>query len=412
MEVRSPGVRRPRRRRRVNVVRYPPAAVINLDHNATTPLHPDVREAMVDVLQRSDLGNPSSTHGLGRACREVVEAARRAVASALDATALGVTFVSGGTEADNLALLGGSRALERAGEPFGVATTRIEHPAVVAAAESLAARGVPVVWIPTCEDGSVDPAAVSDVVRGQREIGLVSVAVANHELGCVQPIGEIVEAVRGAREGVLVHTDAVQAFGKIPVSFEAWGVDMISVSSHKIYGPTGIGALVHATHLKLDPRSFGGAQERGRRVGTENWMAAHGFGAAAALVPDGIDQIEALAAFRDRLRETVEGLGGRIHGSPALANTLNFAFEGAPGELMVMNLDLEGIAVSTGAACSAGSLEPSKVLLGLGLAPQRAGEAVRVSMGRFTTEADVQRLVDVLPTLVERVRKAAGRVAS
>lgn len=386
--------------------------MINLDHNATTPLHPQVRAAMVDVLQRADLGNPSSTHGLGRACREVVEAARRSVASALDAAALGVTFVSGGTEADNLALLGGSRALERAGKPFGVATTRIEHPAVVAAAEALAQRRVPVAWIPTASDGSVDPAAVAALVRAQPALGMVSIAVANHELGCVQPISEIVEAVRDVREGVLVHTDAVQAFGKVPVSFAAWGVDMISVSSHKIYGPTGIGALVHATHLGLDPRSFGGAQERGRRVGTENWMAAHGFGVAAALVSEGIAETEALATLRDRLRETVEGLGGRVHGTPTLANTLNFGFEGAPGELMVMNLDLEGIAVSTGSACSAGSLEPSKVLLGLGLPPERAGEAVRVSMGRFTTEADVQRLIDVLPTLVERVRKAAGRAAS
>jgi cysteine desulfurase len=393
-------------------VRYPPAAVINLDHNATTPLHPDVRAALVDVLGRPDLGNPSSTHGLGRACREVVEAARRSVAASADATALGVTFVSGGTEADNLALLGGSGSLQRAGKPHGVATTRIEHPAVVAAAEALDKQGVPIAWIPTTEDGVVSPEAVARVLGERPEIGVVSVAVANHELGNVQPIADIVAAVRDVRDGVLVHTDAVQAFGKLPVRFEAWGVDMISVSSHKIYGPTGIGALVHATHLKLDPRSFGGSQERGRRVGTENWMAAHGFGVAASRVAEGIEQQEALAPLRDRLRATVEGLGGRIHGAPALPNTLNFGFEGAPGELMVMNLDLEGIAVSTGSACSAGSLEPSKVLLGLGLPPERAGEAVRVSMGRFTVEADVQRLIDVLPTLVERVRKAAGRAAS
>lgn len=393
-------------------MRYPPAAVINLDHNATTPLHPEVRAAMVDLLGRTDLGNPSSTHGLGRACREVVEAARRSVAAALEAPALGVTFVSGGTEADNLALIGGARALERAGKPCGVATTRIEHPAVVAAAEALAAGGVPVAWIPTGENGAVDPAAVADLLRAQPELGLVSVAAANHELGNVQPIAEIVAAVREVREGVLVHTDAVQAFGKMPVSLEAWGVDMLSVSAHKIYGPTGIGALVHATHLQLFPRAYGGAQERGRRVGTENWMAAHGFGTAAALVADGIAQTDAHRALRERLQEAVERLGGRIHGAPALANTLNFGFEGAPGELMVMNLDLEGIAVSTGAACSAGSLEPSKVLLGLGLPPERAGEAVRVSMGRFTTEADVERLLDVLPTLLARVRKAAGRAAS
>lgn len=393
-------------------MRYPPALVINLDHNATTPLHPGVRDALVEVLQRPELGNPSSTHGLGRSCREVVEAARRALAAALDAIPLGVTFVSGGTEADNLALLGGSRALEVAGKPHGVATTRIEHPAIVAAAEALQARGTPVVWLPVAADGSISPESVAAAVQEHPEIGLVSVAAANHELGNVQPIAAIVAAVRKTRDGVLVHTDAVQAFGKIPVRFAEWGVDMLSVSAHKIYGPTGIGALIHHTHLKLDPRSYGGSQERGRRVGTENWMAAHGFGVAASLVEEGLAQIEALAVHRDRLAAVVTSAGGRIHGAPMLANTLNFGFENAPGELMCMNLDLEGIAASTGSACSAGSLEPSKVLLGLGLPTQRAAEAVRVSMGRFTSEADVAAFEGMLPTLVERVRKAHRRVSS
>ncbi len=393
-------------------MRYPPALVINLDHNATTPLHPGVRDALVEVLMRPELGNPSSTHGLGRACRELVEAARRSVAAAVDAIPLGVTFVSGGTEADNLAVLGGSAALEKAGKPHGVATSRIEHPAIVAAAEALAARGTPVRWLPVAEDGSISPESVASVLKEHPEIGLVSVAAANHELGNVQPIAAIVAAVRSVRAGVLVHTDAVQAFGKIPVRFAAWGVDLLSVSSHKIYGPTGIGALIHHTHLKLDPRSYGGSQERGRRVGTENWMAAHGFGVAASLVEEGLAQIEALAIHRERLASVVVSAGGRIHGTPMLANTLNFGFENAPGELMCMNLDLEGVAASTGSACSAGSLEPSKVLLGLGLPTQRAAEAVRVSMGRFTTAADVAAFADMLPTLVERVRKAHLRASS
>lgn len=393
-------------------MRYPAAAVINLDHNATTPLSPAVRAAMVELLQRGDLGNPSSTHQRGRACREIVEAARRRVAAAVDAVPLGVTFVSGGTEADNLALLGGSAALQRAGKPHGVATTRIEHPAVVAAAEALAAQGVPVTWIPVESDGMVAPETVAEVVRNHPEVGLISVAVANHELGNVQPIADIVAAVRAARDGVLVHTDAVQAFGKIPVRFGAWGVDMLSLSAHKIHGPTGIGALVHPTHLQIQPRTFGGAQERGRRVGTENWMGAHGFGVAATQIEDGLARMEALVPLRERLAEVVRGLGGRVQGRPALANTLNFAFDDAPGELMVMNLDLEGIAVSTGSACSAGSLEPSKVLLGLGQPLERAAEAVRVSMGRGTTEADLAALMDVLPTIVQRVRKAHGRAAS
>ena len=393
-------------------MRYPAALVINLDHNATTPLHPRVRDALVEVLARPELGNPSSTHSLGRSCREVVEAARRTLAASLDANPLGVTFVSGGTEADNLALLGGSAALRIAGKPHGVATSRIEHPAVVAAAEALRAQGTPVEWLPVAADGSITAQSVANLVKVHPEIGLVSIAAANHELGNVQPIAAIVEAVREVREGVLVHTDAVQAFGKIPVRFAEWGIDLLSVSAHKIYGPTGIGALVHHTHLKLDARSFGGAQERGRRVGTENWMAAHGFGVAASLVDEGVAQIEALAEYRERLAAAVIAAGGRIHGAPMLANTLNFGFEGAPGELMCMNLDLEGIAASTGSACSAGSLEPSKVLLGLGLSTQRAAEAVRVSMGRSTSEADVATLSGMLPTLVERVRKAHRRASS
>ena len=385
---------------------YPPAAVIDLDHNATTPLHPDVRAALVELMQRPGLGNPSSTHGRGRACREIVEAARRSVAAVVDAPALGITFTSGGTEADNLALVGGSQALQRAGKPHGVATTRVEHPAVVAAAEALATRGVPVVWIAVSEQGEVDPDTVSAALREHPEVGLVSIAAANHELGNVQPIEAIAAAAHAVRDGVLVHTDAVQAFGKVPVALQGWGVDLLSVSSHKIHGPPGIGALVHPTALKLQPRSFGGAQERGRRVGTENWLAAHGFGVAATRVAEGLDAAPGLGAHRERLAEAVRAAGGRIHGAPALCNTLNFAFEGAPGELMCMNLDLEGIAVSTGSACSAGSLEPSKVLLGLGHSPARAAEAVRVSMGRFTTAADVDALIDVLPAIVQRVRGA------
>ncbi len=394
-------------------MRYPPAAVINLDHNATTPLHPRVADAMGAVLRRGDLGNPSSTHALGRACREVVEAARRSVAAALDAAPLGITFVSGGTEADNLALLGGVAALRQAGKPFGLATSRIEHPAVVAAAEALVAQGVPVVWLPTGEDGVLTPEAVRAALDAHPEIGLVSIAAANHELGNVQPIEAIVSAVRATGPGVLVHCDAVQAFGKIPIRFAAWGLDLLSVSSHKIYGPTGIGALVHPTHLQLTPRSFGGSQERGRRVGTENWMAAHGFGVAAAIAAtEGVEAIEGLHPLRERIAGAVRAAGGRVHGVPALGNTLNFGFEGAPGELMVMNFDLEGIALSTGSACSAGSLEPSKVMLGLGFETARAAEAVRVSMGRATTATEIDAFIERLPGIVARVRSAHERAAS
>ncbi len=390
-------------------MRYAARRVINLDHNATTPLDARVRAAMVDVLSREGLGNPSSTHGLGRATRDLVEAARRAVAAAVDAEALGVTFVSGGTEADNLAIVGGARSLRARGLPCGVVTTRVEHPAVVAAAAALEADGVPVVWVPVDEDGTLSAEAVATVVREHPDVGLVSIAAANHELGNVYPVEAIAAAVKAERPEVLVHCDAVQAFGKRPVSFADWGVDLMSVSSHKIYGPAGVGALVHHTYTKLAPLSFGGSQERGRRVGTENWMAVHGFGVAASLASEAAHgHTEQLRPWRDRIAQAVLEAGGRVHGAPGLGNTINFAFEGAPGELMCMNFDLEGIALSTGAACSAGSLEPSKVILALGQPAERAAEAVRVSMGRTTTEADVQTLIERLPTIVGRVRAAHG----
>jgi cysteine desulfurase len=384
--------------------------MIDLDHNATTPLDPRVRAAMAALLERGDLGNPSSVHGRGRATRAVVEAARREVAVAVGAEPLEVTFTSGGTEAANLAVLGVARALRGRSGPAGVLTSRLEHPAVARAADRLRADGHAIVHVEHDACGRIDPQAVGAALRAHPEIGLVSLQASNHELGNAYRVEEITRAAREAAPGVIVHVDAVQAFGRIPVHLGRWGVDLLSVSSHKIHGPPGAGALVHRKSLAVAPMLHGGHQERGRRVGTEGWLAIHGFGVAASLVPSELGARAAVTRnLRARLVHGLLGLGARLHGDleEHVGNTLNVAFEGAPGELVCMALDLEGIAVSTGAACSAGTLEPSPILLALGLPKERAAEAIRISLGQGNTEADVDALLSRLPAIVARVRGAS-----
>ncbi|MCH9681171.1 MAG: cysteine desulfurase [Deltaproteobacteria bacterium] len=384
--------------------------MIDFDHNATTPVDARVRAAMADLLARDDLGNPSSRHRRGQAARDVVEGARRQVAAALEAEPLGVTFTSGGTEADNLAILGAARALRAAGRPHGVLTSPLEHPAVVAAARCLEAEGHPIAWVPVDAQGRIEPGRVGTQVAQHPEVGLVSLAAANHELGNAYDIPGIVEAVREAREGVLVHVDAVQAVGRRPVSLGAWGVDLLSVSGHKLGGPAGVGALVHTRGLKLAPLRHGGGQERGRRVGTEPWLLIQGFGLAVALAASEQPQrFAAMSVLRARLAAGLREQGAQIHGDPEhhTGNTLNAAFEGCEGELVMMNLDLAGFAVSTGAACSAGVAGPSPVIEALGLPPGRAAGALRLSLGVDTTAADVDGLLAELRTVVPRVREAA-----
>ncbi|MEM9460827.1 MAG: cysteine desulfurase family protein [Myxococcota bacterium] len=383
--------------------------MIDLDHNATTPLDPRVRAAMVALLSREDLGNPSSQHRRGQAAREVVEAARRRVAAATGAEPLGVTFTSGGTEADALAVLGVARALRAQGRPYGVLSARIEHPAVTAAVLRLESEGHPVRWIAVDEAGRVDPEQVADCLRSDPRVGLCSLAAANHELGNAYDVFALVAAVRAVRPDVLVHVDAVQSLGKEPVSLSAWGVDLLSVSAHKVGGPKGVGALVHARGLTVSPLMPGGQQERGRRGGTEALEIIDGFGLAAQWAA--AEQARRRAhtdRLRSRLRVGLLALGARIHGDPErhTGNTLNVAFDGCPGELVMMNLDLAGFAVSTGAACSAGAAEPSPVLRALGQPVPRALEAVRISLHHTSTESEVEGLLGALAEVVPRVRAA------
>jgi cysteine desulfurase len=395
------------------------SAVIGFDHNATTPLHPQVREAWRWLLTQEGLGNPSSPHRGGQRARDLVETARRQVAAALGAEPLGVTFTSGGTEADALAIAGTVAARRRAGQPHGVLSSPLEHPAVLGALARLEAQGVPVAWLRPDRQGRLDPAGVAEGLASRPELGLVSLAAANHELGNRYDVPAFVAAARRARPQVTIHVDAVQAFGKIPVDFAAWGVDLLSVSAHKVGGPAGIGALVHGPHAELEPLWRGGSQERGRRPGTESLWLAHAFGVAAEVaVAEQPAAAQGWGRLRPQLVAGVTALGARVHGDPQdhVGNTVNAGFSGCDGQLVVMALDLAGFAVATGAACSAGTAEPSAVLRALGQTADEAREAVRLSMGWTTTAQDVAGLLAALGPAVNRMRagaaEAKGRVQS
>jgi len=382
---------------------------IYLDHNATTPLDPRVLARLVAVLSDPGCqGNPSSVHGWGQRARAVVEEARRAVAAAVGCEALEVTFTSGGTEADNVAVLGCARALRRAGRACGVLSSRIEHPAVMSSCAQLAREGHAVAWVEVDALGRVTPEAVARALVQRPEIGLVSLSAANHELGNRYEIAAMAAAARSLRPELLFHTDAVQALGKIAVDFRGWDVDLMSVTAHKIYGPKGIGALIHRRHLELAPLILGGPQERGRRGGTESPALIAGFAAAAALAAA---ELRARAAtMQARTAELIAGLatieGARILGDPAarVGNTVCVTFAGAEGQLLLINLDLAGIMVSTGAACSSGSLEPSPVLLGIGCSPAEARGALRISTGKDTSAAQIEALLIALRSALAQVR--------
>lgn len=376
-----------------------------LDHNATTPLDPRVREALIAALDA--VGNPSSVHAEGRAARDRLEGARRQVAAAIGAAVEDVVFTSGGTEADRLGVVGLARAGAEAGRPRRVVIAAVEHPAVTGAADRLAAEGFAVDTVACTGEGVIEPDALARAL-GDGGASCVAIALANHELGTVQPIAELSAVAAGA--GALVHCDAVQALGKVPVDVGALGVDALAISAHKIRGPKGAGALWVRPGLDLAPDAPAGHQERGRRPGTEPLIAAIGLGAAAELVGELLADAPRQEALSRWLEEALLAAGARVHGrgSARVANTVNVAFEGAPGEVVVCALDIEGIAVSTGAACSSGTVAPSPVLLALGLSGERAAEAVRVSLGYGTTEDDVRALAELLPAIVARARRFAA----
>lgn len=373
------------------------------DHNATTPVAPEVLEAMLPVFAQT-YGNASSIHYFGQQAKQLLEQARRRVAALLNARANEIVFTSGGTEAANLAILGTVRSSSR--ERRHVITTTIEHPCVLDSCRQLEKEGVEVTYIRVGSDGVVSP----DDVRGalKPDTVLVSVMHANNEIGTIQPVREIAAIAREA--GALMHSDGVQSTGKITVDVGELGVDLFSMSAHKIYGPKGAGALYARKGARLRSIVFGGHQERERRPGTENVAGAVGLGAAADLARrEMAAEPERLNALRSRLergllqRVPFSGVNGAT--APRVPNTANVYFDFLEGEAMVIALDLKGMAVSTGAACSSGSLEPSHVLTAIGLDAGRARASIRFSLGRQNTEEQVDSLLDAVEAAAGHLRR-------
>lgn len=373
------------------------------DHNATTPVSTEVLEAMLPVL-RDVPGNASSIHSFGQAARQKFEVARRQTASLLGAKPQEIVFTSGGTEADNLAILGVVRNARRPRRH--VITTTIEHPAVLNACAQLEREGVEVTYLRVGADGVVDPDDVRHALRP--ETVLVSVMHANNELGVIEPVEEIAKVAREA--GVLVHSDGVQAAGKLPVDVNKLGVDLYSASAHKIYAPKGTGALFVRKGTKLCPILYGGHQERDRRPGTENVAGAVALGAAAVWIREHLESEAArLEALRDRLErrilERVPRTRVNAGNAPRTPNTTNIRFDGIEGEALVIALDLKGFAVSSGAACSSGAVEPSHVLLAIGLRAEEARSSVRFSLGRSNTAEQVDALVEAVAEAAAHLRR-------
>ncbi|MBI1956785.1 MAG: cysteine desulfurase [Acidobacteria bacterium] len=384
------------------------------DHNATTPVAPEVLEAMLPFL-REEYGNASSIHRWGQRARAAVERARAQVAALIHCEPGEIIFTSGGTESDNLAVLGAVRANSLPRKH--VITSAIEHHAVLRACQAMEREGVAVSYLPVNSQGFVEPEWVRQALRP--ETVLISIMHANNEIGTVQPLQEISFIAKEA--GILFHTDAVQGTGKIPVDVNRLGVDLLSLSAHKFYGPKGIGALYVRQGVTLQPVLFGGHKEMDPRPGTENVAAIVGLGAAAKLAAESLPlQSQRLAALRDQLEERIleriENTGvngtrvsmrdGEFLRTP---NTTNLYFDFMEGEALVIALDLQGIACSTGSACTSGAVEPSHVLTALGLSPERARASIRFSLGKQNTEADVEILLQTLPLVVKRLRTLSPR---
>jgi cysteine desulfurase len=372
------------------------------DHNATTPVAPEVLDTLAECAGQV-YGNASSIHYFGQMAKQRLEGARRQVARLIGAHPAEIVFTSGGTEADNLAILGVARL---AGTPGHVITTAIEHPAVLAACQALEREGYEATRVAVSSAGVVDPDDVRRALRPSTR--LISVMHANNELGTLQPVGEISAIAREA--GVPLHVDGVQAVGKVPVDVNELGVDLYSLSGHKLYAPKGVGALYVRKGTRLAPIAFGGHHERDRRPGTENVPGIAALGRAAELAGSRLAaESERLAGLRDRLEAAVLArLGGTgINGArdSRVPNTSNLYFDAVDGEAMVIALDLRGFAVSTGSACSSGAVTPSHVLTAIGLSADRARSSLRFSLGYDNTAEQVDALVDALEASVAHLRR-------
>lgn len=381
---------------------------VYLDNSATTPVAPEALDAMMPYLT-GKFGNPSSIHYFGQEARSAVDRARHQVAELLNARPNEITLTSGGTESNNLAIRGFVEANRKYGSH--IITSSIDHPAVKNVCEDLEKQGFTVTYLPVNEGGIIN---VSDLEAAiTNETVLISIMTANNEIGTLQPveqIGRIVRSLRDVGQKIWFHTDAVQSAGKVPLDVEAIGCDLLSISAHKIYAPKGSGALYVRRGVRLHPQNLGGHQERERRGGTESVANIVAFGRACELAIEDLSEwAESLKKMRDRLEDKIGELIPDIifNGDRELRlpNIANISFRSIEGEGLLINLDMQGVAVSTGSACSSGTLEPSPVIRSLGGGDERARGAIRFSFGRFNTEEDVSRVLEVLPEAVKTLRR-------
>jgi len=375
---------------------------IYMDNSATTPVAGEVLEEMMPYFSEK-FGNASSLHSFGREAKLGLDAARRRAARLIGAEENEIVFTSGGTESDNLALTGVAMALRKKGRH--IVTSRIEHHAVLNTCRFLEKRGFEVTYIDVDEYGLVDPAKVEEVIR--KDTVLVSIMHANNEIGTIEPIADIGKICR--EKGVCFHTDAVQSFGKVPIDVKKMGIDLLSASSHKIHGPKGVGLLYIRRGVDIEPLLHGGSHEFRKRAGTENVAGIVGFGKAAEICRKEMEkESDRLTAIRKELVKSVLGIErSYLNGHPEkrLPGNAHFRFDFIEGESLVLRLDMEGIAASTGSACSTKSLEPSHVLLALGLKHEEAHGSLRLTMSRQNTREEAKRVSEVLPGIVEDLRR-------
>ncbi|HCX90909.1 MAG: cysteine desulfurase NifS [Deltaproteobacteria bacterium CG12_big_fil_rev_8_21_14_0_65_43_10] len=375
---------------------------IYMDHNATTPLHPEALDAMLPFL-KDNFGNPSSIHWAGRGVKKYIDEAREKVASLLNADPSEIVFTGGGSEGDNLAIKGVANVLKK--KSNHIITTQVEHPAVLTTCQYMEKRGCKVTYLPVDHDGVIDLDDLRDSIT--KKTVLISIMYANNETGTLFPVKEAGEIA--ADNGIIFHTDAVQAVGKIPIDTKDMKVNLLSLSGHKLYGPKGIGCLYVKKGTPLVPLIHGGHQEGGRRAGTENIPGIVGLGKACEIVNRDMEsQSKHITKLRDRLYKGIIDKLDHVklngHTINRIPNTLNLSFEFIEGESLLLNLDLEGIAVSSGSACTSGSLKPSHVLTAMDITPEIAQGSLRFSLGLGNTEEDVEYVLGVLPEIVNRLR--------
>lgn len=383
---------------------------IYLDYAATTPVHPDVLQAMLPYFT-DKFGNPSSIHTCGQEAKGAIESARQSVAGLIGALKEEIFFTSGGTESDNFALQGVCLANENKGNH--IITSAIEHHAVLETCRHFEKKGFTVTYLPVDKHGTVDPADVRKAIK--KTTLLISVMHANNEVGTIQPLVEIGRISREAN--IYFHTDAVQTVGHIPVDVNELGVDLLSMSAHKLYGPKGIGALYIRKGTRIAPFIHGGGQEGGRRAGTENVPGIVGFGKAAEIARrEMAEEVAHLTVLRDRfigdLQQRIDHITLNGHPVQRLPNNINISISFVEGEAMLLNLDMQGICASTGSACSSGNLEASHVLIATGCSHEQAHGSLRFTLGKWTTEEDLKKVLDVLPPIVKKLRAMSPLIKS